>query len=465
MSPRQRLDWAKDLPFEVKQVGRRRRGPRPRSTTCSGSAAPAPTRTARRRRRARSPSCSTPAGVTFAVLGDGETCTGDPARRAGNEFLFQMLAQQNVEVLSEARATKIVVTCAHCFNTLENEYPQLGGKYEVRPPHPAAQPAGPREAGWSPVAPGAAAAATDAASTAAPSPTTTPATSAGTTASTPRRASCIGALPGVELSEMPRARRAVVLLRRRRRPDVDGGEARHPDQHQPHRRRPSPPGPTGSPSAARSAGSCSPTGSRRSRPRARRARRSRSSTSPRCCSPPSGAGAGRGGRRHPRCPRRPDPAPGQPSPPARSRRRSAVDSAAGCATSGVRAEGPAATPTRRHPMTQYAILIYGDETAFETRRPRRGPRCSTPTARSPRPSADLGGTITRRRGARPDAARRPRSGGGAVTDGPFVETKETLGGFYLVEAARPRPGARDRQAVPGPGRRRRGAPGAWTSGA
>jgi Fe-S oxidoreductase len=71
------------------------------------------------------------AGVRFACLGEGEACTGDPARRAGNEFLFQMLAAQNVEVLNEAKATKIVVTCAHCFNTLKNEYPQVGGNYEV----------------------------------------------------------------------------------------------------------------------------------------------------------------------------------------------------------------------------------------------------------------------------------------------------------------------------------------------
>jgi Fe-S oxidoreductase len=71
------------------------------------------------------------AGVDFAVLGEGETCTGDSARRAGNEFLFQMLGMQNVEVLNEAKATKIVSTCAHCFNTLANEYPQLGGRYEV----------------------------------------------------------------------------------------------------------------------------------------------------------------------------------------------------------------------------------------------------------------------------------------------------------------------------------------------
>ncbi|AZG47577.1 hypothetical protein D7316_04189 [Gordonia insulae] len=75
--------------------------------------------------------------VNFLVLGEGETCTGDSARRAGNEFLFQMLAQQNIEMLGEVFATapeqrkKIVVTCAHCFNALGNEYPQLGAQYEV----------------------------------------------------------------------------------------------------------------------------------------------------------------------------------------------------------------------------------------------------------------------------------------------------------------------------------------------
>ena len=65
------------------------------------------------------------------VLGEGETCTGDPARRAGNEFLFQMQAMQNVEILNEIKAKKIVVTCPHCLNTLGREYPQLGGNYEV----------------------------------------------------------------------------------------------------------------------------------------------------------------------------------------------------------------------------------------------------------------------------------------------------------------------------------------------
>jgi Fe-S oxidoreductase len=65
------------------------------------------------------------------ILGSGETCTGDAARRLGQELLFQELAKQNVETLNEVGARKIVVTCAHCFNTLSNEYPQFGGNYEV----------------------------------------------------------------------------------------------------------------------------------------------------------------------------------------------------------------------------------------------------------------------------------------------------------------------------------------------
>ncbi len=71
------------------------------------------------------------AGVSFAVLGPAETCTGDPARRMGNEFVYSMLAQQNIETLNEAGARKIVASCPHCFNTIANEYPQLGGNYEV----------------------------------------------------------------------------------------------------------------------------------------------------------------------------------------------------------------------------------------------------------------------------------------------------------------------------------------------
>lgn len=71
------------------------------------------------------------ANVNFAVLGAEESCTGDPAKRAGNEFLFQMQAMTNIEVLNAYEVKKIVTACPHCFNTIKNEYPELGGKYEV----------------------------------------------------------------------------------------------------------------------------------------------------------------------------------------------------------------------------------------------------------------------------------------------------------------------------------------------
>ncbi len=70
-------------------------------------------------------------GMKFAVLGTEESCTGDPAKRAGNEFLFQMQAMNNITVLNNYSVKKIVTGCPHCFNTLKNEYPQLGGNYEV----------------------------------------------------------------------------------------------------------------------------------------------------------------------------------------------------------------------------------------------------------------------------------------------------------------------------------------------
>lgn len=69
--------------------------------------------------------------VKFAVLGTEESCTGDPAKRAGNEFLFQMQAMMNIQVLNGYEVKKIVTGCPHCFNTLKNEYPELGGNYEV----------------------------------------------------------------------------------------------------------------------------------------------------------------------------------------------------------------------------------------------------------------------------------------------------------------------------------------------
>ncbi len=70
-------------------------------------------------------------GVNYAILGKEELCTGDPARRSGNEFMFQMMAYQNIAVLNGYGIKKIVTACPHCFNTLKNEYPELGGTYEV----------------------------------------------------------------------------------------------------------------------------------------------------------------------------------------------------------------------------------------------------------------------------------------------------------------------------------------------
>jgi heterodisulfide reductase subunit D len=70
-------------------------------------------------------------GISFAILGKEEMCTGDPARRSGNEFLFQMMAYQNIQILNGYNVKKIVTACPHCFNILKNEYPELGGNYEV----------------------------------------------------------------------------------------------------------------------------------------------------------------------------------------------------------------------------------------------------------------------------------------------------------------------------------------------
>jgi heterodisulfide reductase subunit D len=70
-------------------------------------------------------------GIRYAILGKEELCTGDPARRAGNEFIFQMMAYQNIQTLNNYKISKIVTACPHCFNILKNEYPELGGHYEV----------------------------------------------------------------------------------------------------------------------------------------------------------------------------------------------------------------------------------------------------------------------------------------------------------------------------------------------
>ncbi|HET8595918.1 MAG TPA: (Fe-S)-binding protein [Intrasporangium sp.] len=130
LAPRLRMDWAKGLDFEVPQVGADVEDLSEVDYLFWVGCAGAYEDRAKKTTRAVAELLHT-AGVKFAVLGDGEACTGDSARRAGNEFLYQMLAQQNVETLNEVGATKIVVTCAHCFNTIKNEYPQLGGNYEV----------------------------------------------------------------------------------------------------------------------------------------------------------------------------------------------------------------------------------------------------------------------------------------------------------------------------------------------
>ena len=130
MSARARLDWAKDLPFEIKILGEDVGDATEVDYLFWVGCAGAYEDKAKKTTRAVAELLNT-AGVSFAILGNGETCTGDPARRAGNEFLFQTLAQANVETLNEVKATKIVVTCAHCFNTIKNEYPQVGGQFEV----------------------------------------------------------------------------------------------------------------------------------------------------------------------------------------------------------------------------------------------------------------------------------------------------------------------------------------------
>ncbi|WP_353952237.1 (Fe-S)-binding protein [Knoellia sp. S7-12] len=130
MGSRARLDWAKDLPFEVKILGKDIESADEVDYLFWVGCAGAYEDRAKKTTRAVAELLDT-AGVSFAVLGDGETCTGDSARRAGNEILFSMLAQQNIETFGEMGVQKIVVTCAHCFNTIKNEYPDLGGKFEV----------------------------------------------------------------------------------------------------------------------------------------------------------------------------------------------------------------------------------------------------------------------------------------------------------------------------------------------
>jgi Fe-S oxidoreductase len=125
-APNTREDWTKNLGFDVPKVGEVEDFEYLFWVGCAGAFEDRAKKTTR-----AVATLLNEAGVSFAILGEGETCTGDPARRIGNEFVFQMLAQQNVETLNEAGVKKIVATCPHCFNTLANEYGQVGGHFEV----------------------------------------------------------------------------------------------------------------------------------------------------------------------------------------------------------------------------------------------------------------------------------------------------------------------------------------------
>lgn len=127
---RKRLDWAKNLEFDVPVIGEDIESAEEVDYLFWVGCAGAFDDKAKQTSAAVAELLHT-AGVSFAVLGSGESCTGDAARRAGNEVLFQMLAAQAIETLNEAKAQKIVVSCAHCFNTIAGEYPELGGHFDV----------------------------------------------------------------------------------------------------------------------------------------------------------------------------------------------------------------------------------------------------------------------------------------------------------------------------------------------
>ncbi len=129
-SPRKRLDWAKNLDFDVTVVGEDVEDAQGLDYLFWVGCAGAYDEKAKKTTAAVAELLHV-AGVTFGVLGSQEGCSGDPARRAGNEVLYQILAKAAIETLDEVKAKKIVVTCPHCLNTLLNEYPELGGSYEV----------------------------------------------------------------------------------------------------------------------------------------------------------------------------------------------------------------------------------------------------------------------------------------------------------------------------------------------
>ena len=136
---RKRMDWAKKLDFDIPVVGEDIEDASQVDYLFWVGCAGAYDDTAKKTSAAVAELLHT-AGVSFAVLGSGESCTGDPARRAGNEALFQMLAAQAIDTLTEAKPQKIVVSCAHCFNTIAGDVPGAGRALRRRPPYAAPQP-------------------------------------------------------------------------------------------------------------------------------------------------------------------------------------------------------------------------------------------------------------------------------------------------------------------------------------
>jgi Fe-S oxidoreductase len=130
VSPRVRTEWTEGLPFEVKILDEGEEIPDDVEYLYWVGCAGAIEDRSKKVTRAFAELLHI-AGVKFAVLGTGESCTGDPARRLGNEYLFQEMAKVNIEVLNAAKPKTIVATCPHCFNALSNEYPALGGNYNV----------------------------------------------------------------------------------------------------------------------------------------------------------------------------------------------------------------------------------------------------------------------------------------------------------------------------------------------